>query len=165
MILIWHKHSLCSSPSPLSTSENSAKSSRAGMVNVLLCKINLITLYKTYYRIRSNSWQMGVPAGWILQVSPEGGIARIASCNSTASPIPASFKAWVQKQYLFLVQASHSIRDLGAFCPLVGVLSSHLQYISRHHIFLVWLQPKRMLELEKSTIFGSPGGTVTAREL
>lgn len=40
---------------------------------------------------------MGVPAGRILQVLPESGIARIPSFNSTASPIPASFTARVQK--------------------------------------------------------------------
>lgn len=81
----------------------------------------------------SNSWQVGLPARWILQALPEGGVDRIPSSNNTASPIPASLMAWVQKQYLSLLQASHAVsgtrdRDLGAFCPLF-VSSAHVSNV------------------------------------
>lgn len=114
---------------------------------------------------------MGVAPGQILQVLPEGGIARILSCNSDASPTPASFTAQVQKQYLSVLQASHSVsgtrdRILVHFVHFL-VSSAHISsiYPDSTSPWSGSYQAKEMLELEKSTTFSSPGGSATAEEL
>lgn len=84
----------------------------------------------------------------MLQVLPEGDIARIPSSNNSASPIPASLIVCVQKYYLSV--SGTRDRDLDAFCLYFWCpqLMALICILTEHPHGLVPFQAKPGLELK-----------------